>query len=66
MDGLIVIWSPTLSNRIAGTQQPEGVMASYHQAQKGVAATMLSRKWKNNGYNEPAKFKGIRDYQQED
>jgi hypothetical protein len=35
MDGLIVIWSVMLSNHIAATQLPEGVVASYHRALRG-------------------------------
>jgi hypothetical protein len=32
MDGLIVIRSVTLSNHIARTLLPEGIVASYHRA----------------------------------
>jgi hypothetical protein len=35
MDGLIVIRSVTLSNHIAKTQLPEGVVVSYHRALGG-------------------------------
>jgi hypothetical protein len=35
MDCLIVIRSITLSNHIAKTQLPEGVVASYHQELRG-------------------------------
>jgi hypothetical protein len=35
MDGLIVIRSITLSNHIAKTQLPEGVVAGYHRALGG-------------------------------
>jgi hypothetical protein len=35
MDGLIVIRNVTLSNHIAKTQQPEGVVVSYYRAIRG-------------------------------
>jgi hypothetical protein len=35
MDGLIVIRSVMISNHIARTQLPEGVVESYHQALRG-------------------------------
>jgi hypothetical protein len=39
MDGLIVIRSVTLSNHIAETQVPEGVVVSYHRALGGRGRT---------------------------
>jgi len=46
MDGLIVIRSVTLSNHIAETQLPEGVVVSYYQAQGSVAEITLSHQGK--------------------
>jgi len=59
MDGLIVSRSVTLSNHIAVTQLPEGVVASYYRALMGVAAIALSHLRKSEGYKEPALVKGI-------
>jgi len=62
MDGLILIRSITLSNHIAGTQFPEGVVARYHWTLRGVAAISLSPLRKGTGYKEPALFKEIRGH----
>jgi len=45
MDGLSVTRSVTLSNPIAKTPQPEGVVVRYHQAQKerGHDNTIMQR-----------------------
>jgi len=59
MDGLIIIRSLTLSNHIAETRLPEGVVASYHQAQRGVAEIVLSHIRKHGGYKEPALVEGM-------
>jgi len=46
MDGLIVVRSVMLSNHIAETQIPEGVVVSYYRAQGGVAEITLSHRRK--------------------
>jgi hypothetical protein len=60
MDGLIVIRSVTLSNYIAKTRRPEGVMISYCQALRGVVEITLSHLGKNEGNKEPALVEGMR------
>jgi len=66
MDGLILIRSVTLSNHIARTQLPEGVVASYHRALKGVAVIALSHLRRSEGYKEPALVKGIEGHHPQD
>jgi hypothetical protein len=61
MDGLILIRSVTLSNHIARTQQPEGVVASYHRALWGVAEIALSHLRKSESYKQPALVEGIEE-----
>jgi hypothetical protein len=59
MDGLILIRSVMLSNHVARTRLPEGVMASYHWALRGIAKIALSHLRKSEVYNEPALVRGI-------
>jgi len=49
MDGLIVIRSVTLSNHIAETQLPEGVVVSYYRAQGRVAEITLLHRGNREG-----------------
>jgi hypothetical protein len=61
MDGLIVIRSITLSNLIAETRLPEGVVAKVVTwALRSVAEITLSHLRKKDGYKEPALVEGIR------
>jgi hypothetical protein len=54
MDGLMFIRSVTLSNQIAETQLPEGVVVSYLSgARVGRAEITLSHLTKGEGYKEP-------------
>jgi len=66
MDGLIHIRSITLSNHIARTQLPEGVVASYHRALKGVAAIALLHLRKSEGYKGPALVERIEGHYPQD
>jgi hypothetical protein len=59
MDGLIVIWSVTLSNYIARMRLPDGVVAGYHWVLWGVGEIALSHPRKSAGYKEPALIEGI-------
>jgi hypothetical protein len=60
MDGLIVIRSLMHSNLIAEMLLPEGVVASYHRALRGVAEITLSHLRKNRGHKEPVVVEGMR------
>ena len=60
MDGLILIRSVTLSNHVARTRLPDGVVASYHRALGGAGEIVLSHLRRNEGYKEPAVVEGIR------
>jgi len=60
MDGLILIRSVLLSNHVARTQLPEGVVASYHRALRVMAKIALSHLRKSEGYKEPALVEGMR------
>ena len=60
MDGLILIWSVTLSNHIAKRRWPEGIEASYRRALRDVAQIMLSHLRPNEGYKKPVKIEGYR------
>jgi hypothetical protein len=67
MDGLIVIRSVMLSNHIAKTQLPEGVVAKViTRVLRSMAKIMLSHLKKNDGYKEPVLAEGIRGHQQAD
>jgi hypothetical protein len=59
MDGLIVIWSIMLSNHIAATQLPEGVVASYHRALTGRGRGNAITPKAEKGYKEPTLVEGI-------
>lgn len=53
------ISSLTLSNQVAMTRFPEGVVASFHQALRGIAEMWLSQLTKNEDYKQPALVEGI-------
>jgi hypothetical protein len=61
MDGLILIRSVMLSNHIARTRLPEGVMASCHWVLRGEAEITLSHLRKSEGYTEPALLEVMRE-----
>jgi hypothetical protein len=60
MDGLILVRSVMLSNHVARTRLPEGIMASFHRALRGMAEIALSHLRRGEVYNEPALVRGIR------
>jgi hypothetical protein len=66
MDGLMLIRSVTLSNHIARTGLPGGVVASYFRALWGVAEITLSHLRKIKGYKEPVSLDGIRGHHPQD
>jgi hypothetical protein len=60
VDGLIVIRSAMLSNLIARTQLPEGVVASYHWVISGLAKITVTLLRTSDRNKEAALFKGLR------
>jgi len=59
MEGLILIWSIKNSNHIAMTQWPQGIVASYRRALRGVAKILRAHLRKSDSENEPALIEEI-------
>jgi hypothetical protein len=60
MESLILIRRVMLSNQIAGTRQPEGILARYHRAPRSMAEITLSHLRKKDCYKERVLSGGIR------
>jgi hypothetical protein len=66
MDGLIVIRSVTLSNNIARTPFPEGVVASNHQASGGHGRDNAITREEEKSYKDEALVGGLKGHHRED
>jgi hypothetical protein len=66
MDHLIVIRSVTLSNHIARTRNPQGVMASYHRVSGGCGRDNAITPEEEKSYKDQALVGGLKGHHRED